>query len=112
MTLTVRSFFSQRGLLFAIIAAAMLAPAVYAADAATDDPAAQAATFEKQAADLRASADRHEKIAKMHRAGAGPSKMQHESIARHCERIAKNLREAAKESDALTASYRSLAEKR
>jgi hypothetical protein len=68
--------------------------------------------YAKQAADLRANADKHAKIAQMHRSGAGPSKMSHESIAAHCEQLAAKLRAAADESDAIAAAYRSLAEKK
>ena len=57
-------------------------------------------------------ADKHEKTAKMHKAGAGSSKTAHQSIASHCERLAEQLRSAAEESDAIAAAYRSLAEKK
>ena len=112
MTLTTRSLFGRSALLVAMVATLLVTSAGYAADLPSEDPAAQAATFEKQAADLRARADRHEKLAKKHRAGAGPSKLQHESIANHCERIAANLRAAADESEALAASYRDITQKR
>lgn len=46
-------------------------------------------------------------MAKSHKAGAGSSKVNHKSIALHCENIAKSLRAAAKESDALAAALRS-----
>ena len=107
---TVSSFGGQRVLL-ALVAAAVLVSSVYAAEPATEDPTAQAATYEKQATDLRASAAKHEQLAKLHRAGGGSSKTQHESIANHCDLIAKNLRAAADESDALAATYRGLAPK-
>jgi len=102
---------STRRLLLALFATVMLVPVLQAGETPSDDPAAQAETYSKQAADLRASADKHAKIAKMHRAGTGPSKMSHESIAQHCERLAQSLRAAAEESDAIAAAYRSLAEK-
>jgi hypothetical protein len=47
----------------------------------------------------------------MHHAGAGSSKVNHESIERHCKEIAKNLRAAADESDALAADLRNSAKK-
>ena len=98
----------KKGMILGMIAAAMLGSAAYAAE----DPAALAATYEKQAIDLRASADKHDNIAKMHRSGsAGSSKMDHEGIVRHCEKIAKDLRAAAQESDALAAELRSSAKK-
>jgi hypothetical protein len=50
-------------------------------------------------------------MAKMHRGGAGSSKMNHEGIVRHCEKIAQNLRAAAQESDALAATLRESAKK-
>lgn len=90
-----------------MVAAAILGSAVYAADPASDDPAMMASTYEKQAADLRASADKHENMAKVHKGGAGSSKVNHESIVRHCEKIAQNLRAAAQESEALAATLRS-----
>jgi hypothetical protein len=100
-----------RRAVIAALAATMLISAVQAAEPASEDPAAQAATYAKEAADLRASADKHAKIAKMHRSGAGPSKISHQSIAEHCERLAEKLRAAADESDAIAATYRGLAEK-
>lgn len=108
-----RSMTGSRSLLAALAAAvALLAPVVIAsAEEPTDDPAALAATYDKQATELRASAERHAKIARMHRTGAGSSKSAHESIAQHCERIAENLSAAAKESEALANSYRELAKK-
>ena len=59
--------------------------------------------------DLRAKADKHAKLAKMHDAGSGGSKTAHASIAQHCEKIAANLRTAADESEALAATYSDLA---
>jgi hypothetical protein len=93
-------------LVLGMIAAAMLGGAASAADGPADDPAALASTYEKQAADLRASADKHEKMARMHMGGAGSSKVNHESIVRHCDKIAENLRAAAKESDDLAKDLR------
>src|SRR5512134_286499 len=95
-----------KGLVLGMIAAAMLSSAAYAADTPPEDPAALAATYEKQAVDLRASADRHEKMANMHRGGAGSSKVNHESVVRHCDKIAENLRSAAQESEALAKELR------
>ena len=103
--------FHLRRLAIAALAAAILTSAIQAAEPASEDPAAQAAMYAKEAADLRASADKHAKVAKMHRSGAGPSKMSHQSIAEHCERLAEKLRAAADESDALAETYRNLAEK-
>jgi hypothetical protein len=96
-----------RAVVVGMIAAAMLGSAVYAANPPAEDPAALATTYEKQAADLRASADRHENMARMHKAGAGSSKVNHESIVRHCDKIAEDLRAAAQESDALAKDLRS-----
>ena len=96
----------KKGMLLGLIAAAMLGSAVYAADTAAEDPAALAATYEKQAVDFRAIADKHDNMAKMHRGGAGSAKMNHEGIVKHCEQISKDLRAAAKESDALAATLR------
>jgi hypothetical protein len=101
----------KKGLLLGMIATAMMSTAVYAADTPTDDPAALASQYEKQAADLRASADKHEHMAKMHMGGAGSSKMNHESVVRHCDKIAENLRAAADESDALAKDLRAGAKK-
>jgi len=101
----------KKGLVLGMIAAAMLGTAVYAADAPAEDPATLAATYEKQAADLRASAEKHENMARMHKGGAGSSKVNHESIVRHCDKIAENLRAAAQESDALAKDLRTGANK-
>lgn len=95
-----------KGLILGMIATAMMSSAVYATDAPADDPAALAATYEKQAVELRARADRHENMARMHRGGAGSSKMNHDSIVRHCDKIAENLRAAAQESDDLAKELR------
>lgn len=100
-----------KGMLLSMVAAAMLGSVAFAADAPADDPAALAATYEKQAAELRASADRHDNMAKLHKGGAGSSKVNHDGIVRHCEKIAQNLRAAAKESDALAATLRESAKK-
>jgi hypothetical protein len=94
-----------------MLTAVMIGSAAYAADTATDDPAAQAATYEKQAVDLRATAAKHDAMASMHHAGAGSSKVNHESIERHCKEIAKNLRAAANESDALATDLRNSTKK-
>jgi hypothetical protein len=88
-----------------------LASAAWAGEASADDPVAMAQTYEKQAAELRAKADKHESMAKMHRGGAGSAKINHENVARHCQKIAENLRSAAQESDALAATLRKGAEK-
>jgi hypothetical protein len=61
--------------------------------------------------DLRATAAKHDTMGSMHHAGAGSSKVNHESIERHCKEIAKNLRAAADESDALAADLRNSAKK-
>ena len=95
--------------LLGLVAALGLASAVRAADTASEDPAALAARYTQQAADLRANADKHAKLAQMHDAGSSSSKTAHASIAQHCEKIAANLRMAADESDALAATYRELA---
>lgn len=96
-------------LLGGIVACALVAPAV-AAEQSLEDPAALATQYAAQAADLRASAAQHAKIAKMHRTGmAGSSKTSHESIANHCEKIAASLNDAAVEADALAAEYKKAA---
>jgi hypothetical protein len=92
-------------ILGATAAAAMLGAIAHAADAAADDPATQIVTLEKQAADYRISADRHDQMAQVHRAGGGSSKAGHESVVQHWA-IAKDLRAAADESEALAAVYR------
>jgi len=96
----------KKGMLLGFIAATMLGSAVYAADAVAEDPAALATTYEKQAVEFRAIADKHDNMAKMHRGGAGSSKVNHEGVVKHCEQISKDLRAAAKESDALAATLR------
>ena len=96
--------------ILALLAAAMLFPALQAAESTSDDPAAQAEAYSKEATELRADAAKHEKIAKMHSAGAGGPNTAHRSIALHCERLATQLRAAAEESDSIAAAYRSLAE--
>src|SRR3954471_8809836 len=96
----------KKGLVSGMIAAAMMSSAAYAADAPADDPAALAATYEKQAVDLRVSADKHDRMAKMHKGGGGSSKGNHEGIVRHCEKIAEDLRAAAQESDDLAKDLR------
>jgi hypothetical protein len=111
MNSSLRVIQNGRALVAALIAGAMLLSMIPAATAA-DDPATLAAAYAKQAADLRASAAKHIAEAKAHRGGAGPSKMQHESIAGHCEALAKNLQAAAVESDALAETYRGLAQER
>lgn len=94
-----------KGLLLATAAAiAILGTAAHAAEPAAS-PAPTAESLKEQAAEYRASAERHEKMAAMHRAGAGSSKMTHDSVVRHCDAIAKNLRAAAEESDALAEEY-------
>lgn len=99
---------STRRLLLSLIPAVALISVVRAAEPATEDPAALATQYAQQATHLRAEADKHAKIAQAHRSGAG-AKTAHESIVKHCEGIAKNLRAAADESDALAATYRELA---
>ena len=101
----------RKGLLIGMVAAAMLGPAALAAEPAAADPAALASTYEKQAADLRALADRHDHMGKMHKGGAGSSKMNHDNVVRHCDKIAQDLRAAAKESDALATTLRDSAKK-
>jgi hypothetical protein len=97
--------FRQR-LVVAVMAGALMGASVYAADTPQNHPVATATSLEKQAAEYRAAADRHEKMGQMHQAGAGSSKVNHDSIVKHCETIAKNLRAAADESEALAAEYR------
>ena len=102
---------TTRSILAAVVAFAMFGSVIAAASEPAEDPAALAATYEKQAAEFRADAQRHAQIARAHRAGAGSPKIAHDSIAKHCERIAENLTAAAKESEALAQSYRALTEK-
>ena len=47
----------------------------------------------------------------MHTGGAGSSKVNHEGIVRHCDKIAEDLRAAANESDALAKELRTSAKK-
>jgi hypothetical protein len=101
-----------RTLILALAAATLLVANVYAAEPAGEDPVAVAATLDKQAADFRATAAKHENMARMHRGGAGSSKVNHEGIAKHCDKIAKDLRSAAKESEELAEQYRKEAAKK
>lgn len=106
----IQSFRSPiRAFALALLTATLVMGRAYAADAPGEDPAALAARYAKQAVELRASADSHEKTAAMHRAKAGNPKVSHVSIQAHCEAIAKSLRAAADESDKLAAEYRALA---
>ena len=66
---------NPRTLVLAFAAATLLAANSYAAEPAREDPAAVAVTLDKQAADFRATAAKHENMAKMHRGGAGSSKV-------------------------------------
>ena len=101
----------QRSIAVALATAMLMGAAAHAAEPAAENPAELAATFEKQAADFRAMAERHENMAKMHHAGAGNPKMNHESMVRHCSKIAEDLRAAAKESEAAAAEARKSAQK-
>ncbi len=92
----------KTGMAIAMLAVGSVGAIAMAAD--TDAPTA--ATYEKQAVELRARAEKHDKMAQMHKGGAGSQKTNHESIVRHCENIAKNLRAAADESDALAAELK------
>lgn len=58
------------------------------------DHAAMAQRFEAEAARFDREAAEHETMARNYRAGAG-TKGNSASLARHCERIAKNLRDSA-----------------
>lgn len=94
-----------------LVFAALVATSLAASAAFAADPAAPgSAVYAQQAADYRASAERHEKMAQMHKAGVGSSKVNHENIVRHCEMIAKDLRAAAVESDALAAELKAAGE--
>ena len=86
-----------RNIILAFVATTLLGAVAHSAEPVQEDPAPVAATLEKQAADFRATADKHDAMAKMHRGGAGSSKVNHQGIVQHCNTIAKNLREAAKE---------------
>ncbi len=98
---------SLRGTVFlSLVAAALLAAGATAAEPARQDPVAIAASLEQQAAEYRADADKHEKMGKMHRGGAGSSKVNHEGIVKHCDALVQNLRAAALEIEALAAEYR------
>ena len=100
-----------KSLVVALATTALLGTVASAAEPAQENAAAMVATLEKQAADLRDIAARHENMAKMHRGGAGSSKVNHEGIVKHCDAIAKDLRAAAKETDELAAEYRKEAAK-
>ena len=104
MSISIRSI--HKASLAALAAVALLGMTAYAADPVREDPAAVAVSLEKQAAELRASADKHDAMGKMHKAGAGSSKINHDGVVKHCDAIAKNLRAAAAESEALAAEYR------
>jgi hypothetical protein len=108
---TTRSMAGLRALLAAVVAFAMLGSVIASAAESTEDPAALAATYDKQAAEFRADAERHAQIARAHKAGAGSPKTAHDSIAQHCEHLAEILNAAAKESEALAEDYRALAKK-
>jgi hypothetical protein len=95
-----------RTFVLALAAATLLTASAYAAEPASEDPAAVVATLDQQAADFRATAAKHDNMARMHRGGAGSPKADHEAIAKHCEKIAEDLRSAAKESEELAAEYR------
>jgi hypothetical protein len=97
--------------LLACVAAAMLAATAYSAEPAREDSVAIATSLEKQAAEFRALADKHDNMAKMHRGGAGSSKANHEGIVQHCNSISEDLRAAANESEKLAAEYRKEASK-
>src|SRR5688572_6991679 len=109
--LATRSKADLSSLLAAVVAFALLGSVTASASEPAEDPAALAATYEKQAAEFHADAQRHAQIARAHRAGTGSPKIAHDSIAQHCERIAENLTAAAKESEALAESYRALTKK-
>lgn len=96
----------NKRVLFAVLAASFIGGAVIAADA----PTPSSTTYMKQAAKFRADAERHEKMAQMHKAGAGSAKVNHEGIVRHCEKIAQDLRAAADESDALASELKAAGE--
>src|SRR5690606_10624755 len=98
MRTTGTSSMLKTGMLIAVLAMGAFGANVYVADA---EAAPTVSTYEKQVVELRARVDKHDKMAQMHKAGAGSQKVNHESIVRHCENIAKNLRAAADESDAL-----------
>jgi hypothetical protein len=103
MRTTGTSSMLKTGVVMAMLAISSLGAGAFAADT---DAALTASTYEKQAVELRAKADKHDKMAQMHKGGAGSQKTNHESIVRHCENIAKNLRAAADESDALAAELK------
>ena len=98
-----------RATLLGLIVALGTVSAIRAADTASEDPAALATQYAKQAADLRASAEQHAQLAKRHAGGAGGPKAALENISRHCKNIAESLSKAADESDAVAATYRELA---
>lgn len=106
-----RSVAGMRSILATLVALSLLGSVIASAAESTEDPEALAATYDKQAADFRADAERHAQIARAHKAGAGSPKTAHDSIAQHCERIAESLTAAAKESEALAENYRALAKK-
>ena len=95
-----------RKAILALAAVTLLGAAAYAADPVREDPATTATTLEQQAADYRHAAEKHENMAKLHKAGGGSAKVNHDGIVKHCDAIAKNLRAAAAESEALAAEYR------
>ena len=101
-----------RGATLALLASVALAGTVRAAETPSDDPAAQAALYSKQAADLRPNAQMHADRARVHGSMIGPPKVSpnpHQSIARHCARLAEKLRAAAAGSEAVSKAYADLA---
>lgn len=92
-----------------LLLAAVLVASARAAEPDTSDPMVLATQYAKQAADLRVSAEKHRASAKLHHGSTGKDKSKHEAIAKHCEKIAKDLEDAALESDALAHTYYGLA---
>ncbi len=93
----------KNGIIAALLAASLVGSGAFATDTTTPT----SASYAQQATEFRASAARHDKLAQLHKAGsAGSQKSGHENIVRHCEKIAKDLRAAADESDALAAELK------
>lgn len=105
MTRAFRSLIDFRALSFALIGSLMFVAVPRAAES-PQDPAALAETYAKQAAELRSRAEQHQKMARVYRIPGHQKDNTRISIARHCERIAASLLDAAQESEQLAEALR------
>ena len=72
------------------------------------DHEALATYFEQQAAEARASAERHERMGARYEKTGGPAIAKFH-LDRHCENLAKAYERAAKENEALASAHRTIA---